>query len=411
MSRPSPLPLATALFLVASAARGQSPGTAEEFFALGVARHQAGDILGAIEAYRSALEKEPGRIDAGSNLGAAYVRLGRYQDAVEQYRKALEIDPQQTNVRFNLALALYKSALITEAGSELETVVAQDAKNMSAVLLLADCQLQLGQDARVVSLLSPHEAELGSDRLYAYLLGSALLRRNELVRGQALIDRLFRGGDTAEGHLLLGVAHLQRRDAKSALPELRRAIEMDPKLPTLHSLYGRALMQTGQRPEAAEAFRGELERNPNDFDSNLYLGLSLKDDNRLDEAYDHLKRAARLRPQDIAVLYGLGSLHLAAERVAEAQEALEAVTRQAPDYPQAHVLLATVYYRQKKKAEGDREAKIAESLKEKRQAQEPGAQGDLGPAYRGDDLPPKSATPAGEAPSKKQPSAPPSRER
>ena len=31
-------------------------------------------------------------------------------------------------------------------------------------------------------------------------------------------------------------------------------------------------------------------RNPNDFDSNLYLGMLLKDDQKLDEAYEHLKR-------------------------------------------------------------------------------------------------------------------------
>jgi tetratricopeptide (TPR) repeat protein len=406
MSRLSSLALIIAVFLAGPAARSDTPGTAEEFFVQGVARHQAGDILGAIEAYRSALDKEPGRIDARSNLGAAYVRLGRYQDAVEQYRKALEAEPRQANVRFNLALALYKSALVIEAAAELEAVVAQDAGNTSALLLLADCQLQLGQDARVVALLSPHERALGGDRLYAYLLGSALLRRNELVRGQALIDRLFRGGDTAEGRLLLAAAHMQRRDAKSALPEVQRAIELNPKLQTLHSLYGRALMQTGRRQEAADAFRTELEGNPNDFDSNLYLGLILKEDKRLDESYDLLKRAGRLRPQDISVLYGLGSLHLAADRVEEAQKALEVVTREAPDYAQGHVLLATVYYRQKKKAEGDREAKVVEMLKEKRQAQQPGSSDDLGPAYRGEDTPPRTATPAPEASTKKAPSRP-----
>jgi Flp pilus assembly protein TadD len=374
-----------------------APPTAEELFAQGVARHQAGDILGAVEAYREALAKEPARTDARSNLGAAYVRLGRYGDAVEQYRQALATDPNHRTARFNLALALYKSDLVDEAAKELEAVVAGDAKNTAALLLLADCRLRLGEDAAVVSLLSPHEAVLGEDRLFHYLLGTALLQRNELLRGQQHIDRLFQGGESAEGRLLMGVAQIRRLDFKAALPELRRAIELNPKLPTLHSFHGRALMGTGQRSEAAEAYRMELENNPNDFDANLYLGLLLKDDNRLDIAESHLKRAARLRPHDARVLYGLGSLHLAAGRVEEAQAALETVTQKVPDYAQAHVLLATVYYRQKKKDLGDRQAAIAEKLRQERQAQEPGAQDDLGPAYRGEVLPsaPAAAEPPG----------------
>ncbi len=48
-----------------------APPTAEESFARGVQLHQAGDILGAIEAYQDALQQEPQRIDARSNLGAA----------------------------------------------------------------------------------------------------------------------------------------------------------------------------------------------------------------------------------------------------------------------------------------------------------------------------------------------------
>lgn len=385
----------TLLLVIPGAALAQTgPPTAEEWFAKGVALHQSGDILGAVEAYQEALAKEPERIDARSNLGAAFVRLGRYEDAVKAYRQALEVDPGLAAVRFNLALALYKSALPQDAARELEQILALDPTNTKALLLLADCEMQAGNDARVVDLLGPREAELGQDRLYCYLLGNALLRRNEFERGQVLIDRLLREGDTAPARMLMGVAHLRRQDAQSALPELERAAELDPKLPTVHSLLGRALMDTGRRPEAAAAFRLELQNNPNDFDSNLYLGLLLKDDNQLDEAYDHLKRASRLRARDSRVLYGLGTLHLAAGRVEEAEKALEAVTSVVPDYMQAHVLLATVYYRQKKKDLGDEQKNIANRLRAERQAREPGASDTLGPAYKGEDLPPEPGAPA-----------------
>lgn len=359
-----------------------APPTAEESFARGVQLHQAGDILGAIEAYQSALEKDPRRVDARSNLGAAFVRLGRYEDAVREYRRALEVDPGHAGVRFNLALALYKSALVAEATRELEQVLAVDPRQKAAVLLLADCRLQMGDEAGVIALLEPREADLGSDRLYSYLLGTALLRRNELERGQAVIDRLFREGDTAPVRILMGVAHLRRKDPPSALAEFDRAAQLNPKLPTVHSLRGLALMESGRRTEAADAFRRELANNPNDFDSNLYLGLLLKDEGRLDESGDHLRRASRLRPSDARVLYGLGGLAVATGRIEEAEKALTAVTAAVPDYVQAHVLLATVYYRLKKKDLAEKEKAIVAKLFEDQQARQPGPDDSLAPPVK-----------------------------
>ena len=365
-------------------------GETDALFARGVLLHQGGDVVGAIEAYQGVLEKDPARVDARSNLGAAYARLGRYDEAIAQYREVLGRLPDQAQVRFNLALALYKGARIEEAARELETVLAQGPAHKSAVLLLADCRARLGNDAGVVSLLSPREEELGEDRLFAYLLGNALLRRNELLRGQKYVDRLFQGGDSAEARVLLGVAHLRRGDNQAALPELERARDLNPELPTVFSLLGRALMGLGRRDEAMAAFRKELERDPNDFDSNVYIGLFLKDAGQLDEAGAYLGRAARLRPRDPAALYALGALHLATGRLEEAEAALASVTEQVPGYRQAHVLLATVYYRKKDKESGDRHRDIAEKLRAEQQAKEPGAADDLGPAYRGE--PPPSAT-------------------
>jgi tetratricopeptide (TPR) repeat protein len=382
----SGLLLSLLLTLPAALAAQPAPPSAEESIARGVQLHQSGDILGAIEAYQDVLRKEPQRVDARSNLGAAYVRLGRYEDAVREYRRALEVQPEQAAVRFNLALALYKTGLIPEAARELEAALARDPGNKAALLLLADCRLQMGDEARVVALLEPHEADLGQDRLYCYLMGTALLRRNDLPRGQLFIDRLFREGDTATVRLLMAVAHLRRDDARSALVDLQRAVELDPTLPTVHGLHGRALMEVGQRAEAVEAFRREFANNPNDFDSNLYLGLLLKDDGELAEAADHLRRANRLRPEDPRVLYGLGGLHLAAGRVEEAVKALEAVVTSVPDYAKAHVLLATAYYRLKKTELGDREKATVARLLQEQQGREAGASDSLGPAYKGETL-------------------------
>jgi len=378
----------TLLLLVPPLASAQeSTEEIDSLLARGVTLYRSGDLIGAVDAYEAVLRRDPSRVDARSNLGAALARLGRYEGAVEEYKKALSAEPGNVPVRLNLALAYYKAARQAEAADELRSVLAAEPANKNALLLLADCQLQLGNDADVIALLSPHETAFGDDRLFAYLLGNALIRRNEIQRGQTWIDRLFRDGDTAEARLLMGAAHLRGADPKKALVELERALEINPRLPTVHAVHGQVLLRLGRKPEAALAFRRELEQNPNDFDSNLYLGLLKRDENQVDEAFAYLTRAGRLRPQDPRVLYGLGAVHLAADRIAQAQEALEAVVKAVPDYQQAHVLLATVYYRQKKTDLAGRERAIIEKLRAERQAREPGAQEGLGPAYQGDPLP------------------------
>ena len=196
----------------------------------------------------------------------------------------------------------------------------------------------------------------------------------------------------------MGVAHLQRSDFRAAVPELERAIALSAALPGAHSLLGRALMGAGRRDDSVKAFAAELALNPNDFDANLYLGIMLKDDGKLDEAHEHLKRAQRLRSRDVAVQYALGALHLAAGRTEEARKALEIVTAESPDYRQGHVLLATAYYRLKDKEKGDREQAVAEKLRAAEQSKEAGASEDLGPAYRAD-VPPPPPSPSPPPPS------------
>jgi len=342
----------------------------DELFAKGVALHQAGDIIGAIDAYEQALEVKPWRLDARSNLGAAFVRLGRFDEAVEQYRKALETDSGSVPVRFNLGLALYKSGRIEEAAAEFQGTLDRDPSQQAALLLLADCLLQMGNDRQVIDLLSPHEDALGDDRLFAYLLGTALIHEDELRHGQILIDRLFRGGESAEGHLLLGVQHLGREDSRLAVPELRRAAELNPELPTVHSMLGVALMNNGERAEAITEFRRELERNPNDFQANLRLGLLLREENRLDTALDYMRRAGRVRPRDPDVLYGLGRIYVGRDDLESAEATLQELTEATPGFEPGHVLLANVYYRRGKRELGDQARATVERLRAERKARE-----------------------------------------
>jgi tetratricopeptide (TPR) repeat protein len=141
-------------------------------------------------------------------------------------------------------------------------------------------------------------------------------------------------------------------------------------------------MLTGDTPAAVDAFRKELEGNPNDFTSNLDLGALLRQDQKNQEALSYFERALRSRPGDPGARFQIASVHFTQGNIDQALAELEQLVRDSPQFSEAHVTLATIYYRLKRKADGEGERAIVQKLNAERQATEPGAQaaGAAGPA-------------------------------
>jgi tetratricopeptide (TPR) repeat protein len=362
--------LAPALAFVATA---QTPPASEAILRKAIQMHQSGRIEDAVKEYRAYLRESPGNVMARSNLGAALSRVGRYEDAIVEYDEALKTDPGNLPVRVNLALAYYKTAQIPIAAEHLATVVARQPSNRQAVILLADCQLQMGEDKKVIALLAPLEKETPDDKSIIYMLGTAYIRNKQPERGQLLVNRILKDGDSAEARVLLGTTKMNAQEFAEALVDLQKAVELNPKLPGVYSYYGLALLATGDMNGASEAFRKELEYNRNDFVSNLQLGVVLKQDQQFEKARAFFDRALRVRPGDPGVRYQVATLDLQTGAVDQARIKLEQLVKDTPHFVEAHVSLATVYYRLKRKADGDRERELVLKLNAESQATQPGA--------------------------------------
>lgn len=347
--------------------------TAESLFQQALELHQAGDVLGAIAAYQASLNLNPDNPGAHSNLGAAYVKLGRYEDAIKEYRTAVEADPKNPAFQFNLALAYYKSAQIPQAAETFAQVIAAERDHLNARLLLGDCYLQMGRFQDTIDTLALWQDSYGDNPAFAYILGSALIETDRLDQGQVLIDRIFSKGESAEAHLLMATVHLRRTDNPAALAELQKAAALNPKLPLVHSLMGRALLRTGDQEGAAKAFAAELVNNPNDFQANLEIGDLKKREQKFDEAEPYIRRALRMRPQDPTARFSLAGLHVSRGETEPARLVLESIVTDSPTFTEAYVLLATVYYRLQRREDGDRMRAVIERLNAEAQARQPGA--------------------------------------
>jgi tetratricopeptide (TPR) repeat protein len=370
-----------AFVILVSPMRARAQADVEHDFERATQLHQSGKLEEAVRGYQAILATHPNRADVRSNLGAAYARLGRYEEAIEQYRQALALDARNQAIRFNLALAYYKSASFTEAAGELTRFLAAAPADLperaNAVLVLADCQVRLGEYKKAIESLTPladAAPDSPNNRAVAYLLGNALIGDGQLEKGQLLIDRVFRDDDSAEARLLMGSILLLMDDGPGAIKELERALALNPKLPSLRAWHGRALMRMGDTEKAKAEFKSELADNPNDFDANLYMGVLLRQDKLFEEAFVYLSRAAQLRPREQYARYHLGAVLAGLGKPNDARPLLEGVAKEHPDFVEARALLASVYYRLNRKEDGDRERAVVQRLNSEQQSKQPGAQ-------------------------------------
>jgi tetratricopeptide (TPR) repeat protein len=153
----------------------------------------------------------------------------------------------------------------------------------------------------------------------------------------------------------------------AAAGHLARAVELNPKMPWAHTLYGQTLKAAGKPELATAQFNEELKVNPYDFTANTEIALLLRQDDKLDEALAHIALALQVRPTDPGALYQRASIHLSQGRTDQARQELEQLIRDYPSFSEAHAALATVYYRMKRTADGDRETAEARWVREEAQ--------------------------------------------
>jgi tetratricopeptide (TPR) repeat protein len=357
------------LLILPFAAFGQSP---QELVQDAQQKQRSGDLEGAAMEYGQFLQMHPEATAIHSNLGAALAGLGRFEEAVAEYKVALRQSPTLAEARLNLALCYYKMGKIEDASKELERVHAQKPDNRQALLLLADCYMQLGQESDVIRILEPEAPKSPDDLAVAYLLGTALIRQKRVAEGQVLVDRILRNGDSAEAHLMLGTAKMGVQDYAGARDEFAKATALNPNLPEVHVLYANALMFTGDSDLSAKEFKAGLQQDPYNFEANLQLGALAKQEENYTLARKYFERAGETRPGDPGVRYQLALLAVEDGRLDNAREMLEALVKESPQFLEAHVSLAQVYFRLKRTDDGKRERAIVLRLTAEAQARQPG---------------------------------------
>ncbi|HEY5906537.1 MAG TPA: tetratricopeptide repeat protein, partial [Vicinamibacteria bacterium] len=323
---------------------------------------------------------------------------GRIDEAIALYRRALARNPAWAEGLWYLGTLLYEKDQFVEAREALRRLVALTPRVGAPWALLGLSEFQSKEYAQALEhLQKSRELGVGSNealiQVARYHTAILLTRFGGFTNATDLLVGLARSQpDTEDLALALGLNILRRPLLPTELPpaerplvvragraaylqavgrhqEARRAFEQlrtengaEPGVAETYReflvAYPKALSDPALREPALRELRNEVAQAPEGFEANLYLGLLLKDSSPA-EAAACLEKAHAARPQAPEPAYELARLRLAEGQTERARELLEAAVAQGPAFSEGHVLLASVYYRLNRRADGDRERDLA----------------------------------------------------
>jgi len=243
-------------------------------FRLGVARHEAGDLAGAAEAFEAARLAAPSFAEAEAWAGRVALERGRPGEALERYRAAAALRPTDGGYAYFVRLSRAQAAYGIEAGSafvagltayeagdpdgataRLEEAVAANPDVGEAWAWLGRLHQEGGRYAaaeaawaRVVAL------DPGDERARGFL---------NLAREQHAYSR---NDPAAAADFAAGVAAFERADFSEALRRFAAVVTADPESGVGWSWLGRVAYAVRDFATAADAFEVAKGLLPGDED-------------------------------------------------------------------------------------------------------------------------------------------------
>lgn len=282
---------------------------------------------------------------AVAERGVTAARQGRFGAAIRAYRQALRLDPELAAARMDLALAYFKTGQLEAAARNFQGYLARKPGAYRASLLLATCELSLGDYAAAIARTAPFRTRHAGDLALAYVRGTALIRAGHLHRGGAWINRIMRNGDSAVVHLMLGDAFRESHKWKRAIAEYKQAVKMAPKMPLAHLWLAEAQLLSGESAAALGNFEREYALDPNNYETNFYLGYLYAQQGELAKAAPYLRRAHAMVPAALQPALQLALVLFHQRHLKQARDLLEPAVKAHPKNAQGHVVLGEIYYR------------------------------------------------------------------
>jgi tetratricopeptide (TPR) repeat protein len=242
-------------------------------------------------AYEQLIHESPSDISLYAGYSSLLIANHDYGSALSWIAKGLAAAPSDEGLRLRQAIALHALDKHEESVKILESLPAS-----------GESRFYMGLDYR--SLGNHKSAQ-------KYLSESRDLGLRDPYALYSLIEEDHALGDKTAGlphfqlfladfpaspwlHVLYANAYVLKNNDSEARKEYQEALRLNPDLPAVNFRLGFLLYKDGDYVSAADYFRKELSFNPAYSDANLFLGQTLRNLGRADEAIVYLRKAIAL---------------------------------------------------------------------------------------------------------------------
>lgn len=226
------------------------------------------DFEGAIRNLNKAIAKPPFP-DTAYYLGYAYFKKGDLPNAEKWLKEAQRLSPRDSRIPYQLGFVYRKQGQEEKAKKSMTLSQQLRQKDADESRIKNECAEKLEQ--------GPREA------------------------ARALCNQLY-DPDNAERLTALGTIYGQHGDLNAALKPLQRAAELAPQAPQMQYNLALTYFQLNQFENARKTLAGAVKRWPDLFPLNSLYGAALMKLGELPDAYEALRHARELNPQDVATV-------------------------------------------------------------------------------------------------------------
>jgi tetratricopeptide (TPR) repeat protein len=275
-----PAKVALALFLSAAPAFAQSAAPPSDVRQSALTFEQQGKLAESEQAWRAFLKTHPSDAEPYAHLGLLEARQEHYPEAVPLYRKALALNPAMPGLRLNLGLALFKAGDLKGAIPE-----------------------------------------------FTILLKHAPPSSPEAMRYT----------------ILLGMAHYGLGQFAEAAPYLRAAADADPQNLSIRLALAHSLLWSKQFSKVLDVYKEILALDPDSAEADMLAGEALDEMSDSSGAIEMFRKAAKAKPNEPDVHFGLGYLLWSQKQYPEAIKEFHAELANNPEHAQSMLYTADAY--------------------------------------------------------------------
>lgn len=286
---------------------------------LGVLSFEAKDCSAAVTHFEKSSEVIHGNPVALTEFGSCLMQLHRPSDAIPVFTRVSALQPQDWHSKYNLAVAEYQAHEYSGAVRTLQPLLKGPHPNVGALNLAGACYEAQNQTAKAVAALRQGIVLDPSDvRNYLDLATISLDHGSYQVGIDVLNTGLKVMPNSWRLHAERGVLNVQLGKFKQASADFETANHLQPSQQTANVAMGITLIQENHLDQSLDFVRKRLKQSPNDAVLNYLLAEILirmgvhPGSSEYDEAVSAATHATRVNPSFVLARDDLAQLELMA---------------------------------------------------------------------------------------------------